>query len=240
MPKPKEVVLTIDPEKLLVQLNSKEEVSEEDLAEVARLLEISASGETPRELSLDDIYALLLVLGRAKRYEYRYLLEQELERQDPFTVVLVLELLCLEWGNIEAYDARVLHYAFGVSWDEEGDVRTCSLKVLGEHLFNVLPTKPDSKVSSLDKQIIDLLLATLADEDEDPWLRQQAYFSLCRARKKDWEEIPCEQVLMDLGKESKDIDDEVLSYLREVISSKSSSDDESSASEESATSSPRI
>lgn len=211
-----------DAEELLLKIHSGRKLKPAELEEVVYLLETTQLHELGRKLSVDDVYALLLVLGKTKERRYRPMLEKYLDAQDALTVSQVLETLCLEWGPIEEYVERLLIFALGNSWDEDGDVQAQALKILGEHLYDVLGKKrgkvdPQHKSSSRPAQIVSLLLGVLRDENAERAVRQSAYFSLCRAYGKPWEEIPSEFARLDLSPDSEDLDREVLGFLERFV-----------------------
>lgn len=190
----------LDPERLLLKVNSGEALDAKILSEVAATIEDSLSDNPGRKASVDDVYSLLLVLGRADARAHLRTLERFLEQRDPYVVSLVLEILCLQWRTTAEYVERVIHFALGVSWDEDDDVRHTALKILGEYLHEGAG-KPN-----VAAEVLALLLSTFSDSTLDRWTRQQAYFALCRAGGKDWSELPSECKILDLRDGSQDID----------------------------------
>lgn len=210
----------MDVEKMLVRLNSGEKLKEAELDEVVRLLRgMLDSPEDFRDLGVDDAYELLTVLTRAKAHQHRSLLERFFDDKDPLTVTLVLEALCLDWGWIEEYLERVINFALGVSWDAEQDIRHCAIKILGEYLFRLRSAGSSPQA----REIMQLLLDAVGDEELNHWTRKAAYLALCRAAGKDWEELPPEYRKLDFSAGSADIDATVLAYSRDFVSSGSSS-----------------
>ncbi len=217
----------IDPEKLLVQLSDKGTLDPEIIDHIAELLKEDSTEGKPRGLSVDDRYSYLVVLRKAGAVQHRRVLEFYLDTQDPLTAALVLETLALDWGLVDEYLERVLDFALGVSWDEDQDVQQSAIKILGEFLFSSLPESslesPDD--SSLDKsqaRVMSLLLSLFQDDHCEHWVRQAAYFSICRAAKTEWESLPpeCAQLNFDSG--SSDIDQKILQICQTLVAQNSS------------------
>lgn len=220
---------TMDPEKLLLKIGTGKKLSEEECAHVVEQLQSVDTEDLGRKLSVDDVYSYLVVLGRAKLFQHRNLLERYLETRDPLTVALVLEMLCLDWKFVEQYIERVVNFALGVAWDNEDDVRLMALKILGEYLQQAAlsPGQDKKKLAStrskecqtIDLYVLELLFSVFDDEEISAWTRQAAYSSLCRAAGKAWDEIPGECVQIDFGDQSSDLDREMLASLRRLMPS---------------------
>ena len=208
----------IDPEKLLISINSGQGITENELSKVAILLESVDENLEGLGLSVDDIYSLLLVISRARAEKYRYLLERFLESKDAFTVSMILETLCLDWGYTEEYLERILNFAIGVVWDDEDDVRLMAVKILGEFLYSELHCGHKKANVGGDSikwihPVMELLYGIFYDENAQSWVRQGAYYALCRASGKEWAELPAECAVLDLTSNSKDIDWDLLKKL---------------------------
>jgi hypothetical protein len=209
----------LDPEELLYRINSGEPVSDEEFAQIAEALEAHGGPEEEQVDELDDIYAHLKVLGKAKLQNYRYLLERYLDSKDPFIVSMVLETLCLEWEDSASCLERVVRFAVGVGWDEEEDVRLTAIKVMGEHLrtpVSEIVAKGEGVLPPAETHVIELLISVFEDDTSEQWTRQGAYYALLRAKGVDWENIPSECAMLDLNQGSKDIDWKMLENLREL------------------------
>ncbi len=212
--KPTEI---IDPERLLFRLNSGEQLKAEELEAVVTMLQSVEDPNQIRALSIDDIYSLLLVIGRARSYEHRHLLETHLESKDPATVSLVLDILCNSWQLTAEYLERLLSFSLGVSWDTDEDVRQTAIRALGEYLFDA-QTNPDFKIfSAPQRRVLELLLGIFEDSSVDQWSRQITYFALCRAARLDWEQIPSECSRLNLEDDSEEIDREMLARLKKEL-----------------------
>lgn len=208
----------IDPEKLLISINSGEGITETELKKVGTLLESVDENLEGLGLSVDEIYSLLLVIARSRGEKYRYLMERFLESKDAFTVSMILETLCLDWGYTEEYLERILNFALSVSWDNEADVQLTAVKILGEYLHSELHVEKakGSKgegVSKWMQPVMELLFGVFQDEHGQSWVRQAAYYAICRAYGKQWAELPGECAVLDLSKESTDIDWEMLKHF---------------------------
>ncbi len=206
----------LDPETLLLRLNSGKGIREDELFQVLSLLKVAA--EDGSELPLDELYTWILVVGRAKHKQAAKLLEKFLSSQDPETVALVLQILCEEWGKTEEHMEHLLRIALGAAWDHDGDAQRTAIRVLGEHLRDRL--KGNSRaLSALDKQIVKTILETFSDSSEERQTRQSSYFSLLRASGKEWESIPSEFARLDFGSGSPDIDWSVVELFQSLSSS---------------------
>jgi hypothetical protein len=197
-----------DPEELLVKITSGRELEAEEFAEMISLLELKDRTELGRKLSHDDLYSLLVVLGKTGRKDQRGILERYLDIEDPLTVSLVLEILCLDWGYLDDQLERLMSFALGNSWDGDDDVRLMAIKLLGEYLHGFLRTGRKAPTETERKRmtsINDLLLNLFQDESLDRQVRQGAYFALLRGAGKEWDEIPSEYARLDLAPGSKDI-----------------------------------
>lgn len=232
MPKDDDHFLDIDPANLLFRLNSGKKLKPAEIRAVVDLLSADEVTELGSSVSFDDVYSLLLVLSRAKLKEHRHLIEKYLSCDDAFIASLALEILCVEWAETPEYLERLINFALGVPWDEENDLRNTAIKILGEHLYSTVGAafKETRTVggkavrpAKRQVQVIAMLMSTLTDADQEPATRQAAYFSLCRAAGKDWEQIPSEFAQLDLSPESPDLDHEMLGQLSLLISSTDSS-----------------
>ena len=221
-----------DAEKLLLEINSGKPLRPEDEKLVGELLAAPENRLLGRHLSQDDIYSLVLVVGRAKVTKFRHLIAAFLDRDDPLTVSLVLEVLCLEWKETAEYLERVISFALGVQWDIEGDVRQTAIKVIGEFLKSVIPAAGKASGVSLapaNQHVLSLLIH-LFDDDEDDWIRFAAYRALLRAGGLPEDDLPSEGLLPDLSPGSPDLNQAILSRLRELAGYSSESFSESSKS----------
>ena len=200
----------IDAEKLLLSVNSGQRLSELELKHVAQAIEaISAiEDEKQRDMLLDDLYSLILVMGRARATQYKWLLEKQLVSCDAFVVALVLEIMCLEWGYVEDYLEQIIGFAVGTNWDKENDLQLMAVKILGEYLFQIREEGTGKrKLSKEWKKLITAQLRDIFDNEEnEQWVRQGAYYALCRAAGKLWADLPGECAVLDLTTNSRDID----------------------------------
>ena len=235
-----EGLVSIDAEALLVKLNEGEQLSEQDALELVRLLESIWVPDGGRAVSMDDLYAYIAVLKRARLLQYRHVLERFLDARDSLTVALVLETLCLDWELTDEYLERVLSFGVGVSWDEDEDVKQTALKVLGEYLHKAWTGKRMqhglSSVLRREQHVLALLLSTFEDEDSEPWCRQGAYFALSRAYGKSWENLPSECVALNLEAGGSDIDHDMIDMLKQIPLQSSSEDSGGGKSERSSSS----
>lgn len=218
---------TPDTEHLLAKIHEGRSVNESELSHIARLL-MSTKENATQKLSVDDIYSLLSLLGATKSKKHRHLLEYYLDSDDCLTVSLVLETLCLKWEETGEYLERVIHFALGVSWDLEQDVQQTALKIVGEYLYDQRHAFADRLAAKQTTKrplvkLFELLLSVFHDQKNDRFVRQTAYFSLCRATGKPWEEIPSECAVLDLTANSTDIDQTIIKTVENLISTYSPS-----------------
>ncbi len=220
----------IEVEDLLIKINSGKSLRKSEVEEVAALLDwIREDSEVAEKISVDDVYSMLLVIGRAKDRKHQHLLARYLDVKDALTVAFVLEILCIDWNCRDEFMERVINFALGASWDQDEDVRHTAFKILGEYLFESI-RKNGAEQLELEgakveqrRKVLELLLSALGDTELEPWTRQHAYFALCRAGGKSWEEIPSEYSTLDLSESSKDIDSAMIQRLRDVAGSSPSS-----------------
>ena len=122
----------MDLDKLTAQLSRGRQLSDEELKNLVLFLEKPGGGPS---LSFDRVYSCLYILASTGNLEYRGLLETFLDCKEAQTVSLVLEILCPKWGGTDLYVERLLHFALGVPWDPDGDLRQTACKILGEYLY---------------------------------------------------------------------------------------------------------
>ena len=208
----------MDPEKILHNLSSDKWLPPEEQEEIINFLELVLQGSSLRNLSVDDAYTSLLIVGKARLYEQRSLLEKFLNYQDGLTAALVLEILCLEWGYVENYLERVIQFAVGVSWDVDGDVQQVAMKILGEYVSGNI-VSPDNTAKGGDagqrKRVLEFLIGIFSDLAIGDWVRQGSYHALLRAAGKDWEEVPSDCKKLSLEEGSAEIDWELIALLKE-------------------------
>lgn len=207
----------MEAEELLLRVNSGEALSERELREVAEQLELVDSPEIIRKPSYDDAYSLLLVLSRARAKQYRHIVERFLNSEDSITVSLVLETLCLDWQETEAYLERVVHFALGDSADGEDDIRQTSIRILGEYLAETrLATTRELAARAEDRrrQILMLLLSYVEDDMTDTVTRTASYRALLRAAGFKDLDIPSPFSQLDFAQNSEDIRWDIVSEFR--------------------------
>lgn len=206
-----------DAEKLLLEITSGKSLSKDDEELVGRLLEAPDDRLLGRHLSQDDIYSLVMLVGRAKLKKFRHLIAAFMDRDDPLTVSLVLEVLCLDWQETSEFLERVISFALGLPWDEDGDVRQTAIKILGEYLHAALASvvRAGKNAAPAEQHVLSLLLH-LFEDDEDEWIRFAAYRALLHAGGVPTEEIPNDGYLPDLSPESSTLDRATLEKLRRV------------------------
>ena len=156
------------------------DIEDHEVALVARRLDAARPDE--------DRYGLLHILGHAGDRCYRPLVERFLEcSDDPMLAHLALQTLCLFWGETERYMGHVLRFLRGVEWDREELVRQLAASMAGEYLR-----------ASHDEVLLRELVRIWDDQSEDPLTRENAYFGLCRAMGREWEEMPSAAKFMDI------------------------------------------
>jgi hypothetical protein len=213
-------VAQVDPENLLLRLSSGKPLKESEVLEVLDFLKAVDVSLPAKELALDEIYSFLLVLGRSKFTQHRSIVERFLDLQESENVSLALTILCKDWELAEEYLEQLISFALGHSWDVDDDARTTSIEIIGEYLNKSLK---ESEAKSAARQkaanILGLVLSLFDDGELKHSTRQHAYFALCRAGGKEWEEIPSAYRKLDLETE---IDKGLVSSLRQLASESSS------------------
>ncbi len=224
----------IDPEEMLSKLNSGKGLSSMEIEQVVSMLELvkiakPVSKETIeirgvsakqdesriRQPGVDEIFSLIKIIGKAELKDRREVVESFLLHDDPLTVSLVLEILCLKWKETDRYLEQVVNFALGVSWDDEGDVADTAIGILGEYLHDNMADLSGEKELHFD-HVKSLLVDILKNDTLDQWLRQKSYFSILRAMGKDWSEIPSECSLIDFSRESGEIDWRLVSEFKKI------------------------
>lgn len=208
-------------DKLLLKLNLGKNLSKEEIAEVIGFLSRLDLEDLANSNYFDDIYTHILVLGRAKDLDNKYLLERFLELKDPTLSCLIIEILCLEWKQTEEYLERILDFALGVSWDLDEDLRHSAFKSLAAYLrtkiFNEETKKLHSKIEQKEKQILEVLLGFVKDKELEKTTRIKAYLSLCQAIGLLVEEIPLETELYKFKNFPEDFNQNVLPQVEKLI-----------------------
>lgn len=212
--------MDLDAEKLLLEISEGKELPEEQISYVVDSLNAVDTTDLGRVPSIDDLYAYLVVIGKLKRFEHRVILERYLDATDVLTVSQVLETLCFEWGATADYLERVFNFALGVGWDLDDDVRLSAIRILGEFVVGSC-APPDSglpastAVPESHGQVIELLIGIFDDTDSQPWTKQQAYLSLCRACGKSWQDLPGDCSALDFSEGSDEIDWQLVDRCRD-------------------------
>ena len=206
-----EIFESVDPETLLLKFNTTGKISDEAFLKVISILEQINVDEANSGLPLDDLYALLLIVGKVKKVKYQYLFNKYLELKDPFIVSMILETVCLDWKLTEEYLEYIINFAVGAVWDDEDDVCVTAVKILGEYLYSERSKKKNEGAGNdWSKKVTELLLSILSDADREHWVRQGAYCSLLRASGKDSSQLPGECAVLDLHPSSPDVDWEMV------------------------------
>jgi hypothetical protein len=216
-----------DPDQLLSKLANGKSLEAEEETQIVELLQAWGRGDSARERTLDDLYAYLVVINKANLVQHHRVLERFLDAKDALTVSFVLETLCLDWNLSAEYLERAVSFSIGAPWDSEGDAREQALKILGEHLRSQSLCEKVKKgaISESQERVLALLLATVEDCDNDNWVRQAAYFAICRAMGREWSELPPECSLLqfdseDSGSDDPHLDKELLEKVRNICSDK--------------------
>lgn len=222
--------------KLVIKMNSGSSLPKKSVEQVAKQLErihqiSSAVIGYNAENYLDEVYEHLLVLGKARAKEQRKLIEYYLNIQDPTTVSLVLEILCLTWGETEEFFERLIHFALGSHanmshWDIDDDVRITAIKILGEYLNSKLDAYRTSIAQSLpireplsrERETLNLLCAIFEEEHNNLFTRIYAYFSMCRAYGLQASGLPSISSLIKLDTDDTVIDWNMIALLRNFSS----------------------
>ena len=222
-----DIFFQLDAEEILNRINSGEAPDEEEVEAIVATLELVkverdyVRGDTGtitlgsgklaqvRMPGVDETYSLIKVMGRANLKDHRGVLESFLKHEDPLTVSLVMEILCLNWELTEDYLEQVVNFALGVAWDEEYDVADTAIRVLGEFLASGKKSGPEAP------QVKKLISELFEDKKSDHWIRQRCYFSMLRASGKAWEEIPSECCLIEFSRDNSEVQWTVIDQFKE-------------------------
>jgi hypothetical protein len=156
---------------LLDRAKAGEHLSSEDLSAVARELRNPDSGYKK--------YTLIHILGRAQAFQYRSTIEPFLDGPDQSAARLALQILGEWWDLQREYRPRLMEFAAGVRWDPDDDIRQMALSVLGGWLR-----------TEHDLEVLQLLMSTAEDPDEEASTRRVAVRALARAVGQDYRDMP--------------------------------------------------
>ncbi len=112
---------------------------------------------------------------------------------------MALEILCQKWCLTESYLERVVGFALGVPWDEDGDLKHLSLIIVGEYIMSL------GGLSKAPKELPELLYSSFKSKESDDWTKLKAYQSMLLASGIEQESIPSDFVSLDYSDSSEDI-----------------------------------
>ena len=197
----------INPEELLSKVSKGSQLSAEEVEQAVLALK-SWYEDKPRENSVNDLYAYLVLLKVSDLKEHHKLVSSFLREKDALIVSLVIEILCMNWNLTEEYLQHIISIAVGLSWDVDGDAREQAIKVLGEYL---------NQKKEKDSKILELLFGILEDQKNDLFLRKTAYNSINRAMDVEWEDLPADCTLIEFDKEDKAVNYDLLKKAKNLI-----------------------
>ena len=95
----------------------------------------------------------------------------------------MLEILCLKWGGTDLYVERLMHFAIGVPWDGDGDLRQTACKILGSYICSFAAGVRSACENTRRKVcgIRELLRSLAQDPESDEELRATASAALLKA-----------------------------------------------------------
>lgn len=162
-----------DIDKLLKKVKTSS-LSKEEIDYVAEQIKNIKSGKDDNEL-----YPLILILGIARAKQYKNLIEKYLYYpEDTMVSAMALKTLCYYFDTAHEYMDDLKKFIKGVDWDEFEDVRQYAIAAAGEFLR----THPR-------KDLYELLLEILHNENEEVLFREFAYTALARASGQEWNEL---------------------------------------------------
>lgn len=148
-----------------------------------------------------DQYTMLHAIGRAGATKYEPLVAQFLrEHRDPGISGLALRILCNWWGLTDRYFEDLVSFLNGQNWDVSDEAQLMAISIAGEYLRNT---------SNLT--ILETLFHIFSDISKRNVIRGSAYFALCRAEGRDWDEIPPASRSVDF---LRDIDAKVIASVQ--------------------------
>lgn len=168
-----------EPAELLAKFNAGESISPAQTASLIERIKTCVS-EEPDYWDFDEIYEVVLALGKLRVLEAAPELERLLIAQEPLTLCLVLETLCLKWDRTEEYLERVMTFAVGAVWDEDLDVQEKAIELLGDYVRKRAQGDEPSK-SSVVQRVIETLWQQFASAEEPVIIRKAAYRAIVSA-----------------------------------------------------------
>lgn len=205
-------------ESLLNKIATGKELTVAEADEVALTLDSLREDEGLRKrVAIDDQYSMLLCLGQYDAKKYKGVIAHYLKCRDPQTTCLALKLLCeTAAARIEIIE-QLLHFALGTGWDHDLDVQCYALEQLGEFIRDHKKGRTEAD-NFLISQSASLLLHLFKDENEPYQARKSAYLAILRSAGKSWEEMPSQYKRIDLGEDSKDICQIVITQIASICS----------------------
>jgi hypothetical protein len=146
-------------------------ISEEEVA--------AAAAELEKPQPETDRYTLLFIVGRRGGPHYRTLVEPYLQGPDDMLARLALWVLCWYWNLTDRYTGQLLTFLRGVPWDGLEEIRRAAASITGEYLRT--HARPE-----LLNELIDIF----EKRDENPSLRQYAYYALADALGRSTRQLP--------------------------------------------------
>lgn len=163
-------------------------IKPEDLRQVAQRLSRADVEE--------DRYTMLQIVGEAGDKQYRALVERFLESpDDPMLARLALEILAHYWGEADRYLDHIRRFLRGVDWDDEDDVRQMALFQAGDYL-----------AKNSDRELLELIIASVVDRSQNDVMRRAAYLALGRALGLEWNALPSASRVFEIDAELQSTD----------------------------------
>jgi len=105
-----------NPEELLSKVSKGKELEAEQIEQIVTVLQ-SWYEDKPRENSVNDLYAYLVLIKVSNLKQHHKLVSNFLREKDALIVSLVIEILCLNWELTEEYLPHIISVAVGLAWD---------------------------------------------------------------------------------------------------------------------------
>jgi len=152
----------------------------------------------------DDVYTLLLALGRAWAIQYKDLVEKYLIcPENTMLSRLAIQILCKYWDLGQNYIGHIQAAAKGFTWDDEDDVRLMAISCLG-YIYT------QNKSVELLRQLYEIW----KNEAEDKMARESSYLAMGEALGYKYDQLPPASRHFDV---KKDIDLEVIKKVESLL-----------------------
>ncbi len=160
----------MDPDKLLLKISLGKHLSNSELEEIVNFLNGVDVEAFCKSTFIDDVYSYILVLSKTDNKKFHYVLEKFLHVNDPLTVALTIETLCIKWNLFPDYMERIFDFSLGVAWDSDNDLRNTAIRALCHYLSNSLK---DNALDKHGKRVVELLESIYAEDELEMGIREE-------------------------------------------------------------------